>query len=86
MRGRRSADRLVLPDGAHVSVLGVRPAWRGRGCRAGVTARRVPRVGTSAIAAVELGVDSENQTGATRLYERVGMRVIRHSERWQEEL
>jgi ribosomal protein S18 acetylase RimI-like enzyme len=36
--------------------------------------------------AVELGVDSENATGATRLYENVGMRIVRTNEVWEKEL
>jgi phosphinothricin acetyltransferase len=38
------------------------------------------------IAAAELGVDSESPTGATRLYESVGMRTVRASEWWQKRL
>jgi ribosomal protein S18 acetylase RimI-like enzyme len=30
-----------------------------------------------------LGVDAESPTGATRLYERVGMRVVARSEAWE---
>lgn len=40
--------------------------------------RGVPRV--------ELGVDAESPTGATRLYERAGMRVVQRSEQWVKEL
>jgi mycothiol synthase len=32
---------------------------------------------------VRLGVDAENPTGATRLYERAGMRVLRRSNTWE---
>jgi ribosomal protein S18 acetylase RimI-like enzyme len=35
---------------------------------------------------VRLGVDAENPTGATRLYERAGMRVLRRSNTWEREL
>jgi hypothetical protein len=34
----------------------------------------------------EDGADSENPTGATRLYERVGMSVLRQSNTWELEL
>jgi ribosomal protein S18 acetylase RimI-like enzyme len=31
---------------------------------------------------VGLGVDTENETGALRLYERVGMRAVRQGDNW----
>ena len=59
-----------------VDELGVRRAWRRRGLATALLRlafrafyeRRVPNV--------ELGVDSESLTGATRLYERAGMRLV----------
>ena len=33
-----------------------------------------------------LGVDSENPTGATRLYERAGMRILWRADVWRKEL
>jgi mycothiol synthase len=58
-----------------VGLLGVRPPWRRRGLGiallrhafAELYARGQPRIG--------LGVDAQNPTGATRLYERAGMHV-----------
>jgi ribosomal protein S18 acetylase RimI-like enzyme len=38
------------------------------------------------IGAVELGVDAANPTGATRLYERAGMHVVRSFEIWEKRL
>jgi len=35
---------------------------------------------------VRLSVDAESLTGATRLYERVGMHVLRQSNTWELEL
>jgi mycothiol synthase len=35
---------------------------------------------------VRLSVDAENPTGATRLYERAGMRVLRRSNTWERAL
>jgi mycothiol synthase len=62
-----------LYGGGWVSSLGVRKPWRRRGlglallrCAFGEFHRRGERI-------VGLGVDSENTTGATRLYERAGM-------------
>ncbi len=67
----------MLPDRGWVNDLAVRRPWRGRGLGEallrhsfGVFYRRGQRT-------VALGVDSQNLTGATRLYERVGMRVER---------
>jgi len=64
----------------YVQVLGVRRSWRGRGLGRALLltafrefrARRLSRAG--------LGVDAENPTGATRLYESVGMRVTHRFE------
>ena len=61
---------------AYVSSLGVRKAWRRRGIGralllhafAAVRAREIPRIC--------LKVDSENETGATDLYERAGMEIV----------
>jgi mycothiol synthase len=67
----------MLPDRGWVNDLAVRRPWRGRGLGEallrhsfGVFYRRGQRTGA-------LGVDSQNLTGATRLYARVGMRVER---------
>jgi GNAT superfamily N-acetyltransferase len=72
-----SSERTGQPDLGWVSILGVRRAWRRRGIALALlrhafrelAARGKPRAG--------LGVDSESLTGATRLYERAGMRVVR---------
>ncbi len=74
--GRLGLDRLV----------GVRPAWRGRGLGLALlheSFRRFRRTGETTVA---LGVDAENPTGATRLYERAGMRVLWQADVWQKEL
>lgn len=68
----------ILPyqfeDLSWVRELGVRPEWRGRGIGRALlleTFRDFERRGRSR---VSLGVDAENASGATRLYESVGMR------------
>jgi mycothiol synthase len=69
LRGERRGDM------GWVGALGVRRPWRKRGLGLALLQhafadwleRGVPRVG--------LGVDSQNPTGATRLYERAGMQV-----------
>lgn len=70
----------------YIHSLGVRPEWRGRGIGAAllrVAFQRLYRVG---LGACVLGVDASNATGAARLYERVGMRVLRQSDNWSYEL
>lgn len=72
--------------GGWVGALGVRPPWRGRGLgRALLLAafRRFRGLGETHVA---LGVDSENPTGAVRLYERVGMRPVWRADVYETEL
>jgi ribosomal protein S18 acetylase RimI-like enzyme len=72
-----SSHRVGQPDLGWVSTLGVRRPWRKRGLGLAIlrhafrelAARGKPRAG--------LGVDSQSLTGATRLYEKAGMRVVR---------
>jgi mycothiol synthase len=73
-------------DAAWVSILGVRPPWRGRGIGRALLLAAFPELQRRGIPAVELGVDSENQTGATRLYEQVGMSAVRRTEFWEKAL
>jgi mycothiol synthase len=70
------------PDAANVDVLGVRRPWRGRGIGRCLLLTAFAEVRRRGIGAVELGVDSESPTGATRLYERAGMRHLRSFEHW----
>ncbi len=72
------------PDAANVDELGVRRAWRGRGIARALLLTAFAEVRRRGIDAVELTVDSESLTGATRLYESVGMRQgPRSFERWE---
>jgi mycothiol synthase len=57
--------------------LGVASSHRGRGLGAALLAASIARFRDMGLAQVGLGVDSTNRSGATRLYERVGMRVAR---------
>ena len=70
----------------YVQSLGVRPAWRRRGLGRALLLhafREYHRRGTSRVA---LHVDSESLTGATHLYESVGMRVTELTHRHELEL
>jgi len=61
--------------GGFVGALGVARAWRGRGIGEALLRHAFAAWYEAGRRRVSLGVDSENPTGATRLYERVGMHV-----------
>jgi GNAT superfamily N-acetyltransferase len=60
-----------------VNSLGVRPAWRGRGIGIALLRHAFGVFRERGLREAALGVDAQNPTGATRLYERAGMRVER---------
>jgi mycothiol synthase len=62
-----------------IDALGVLPAWRGRGIGASLLRTAFAEFRRRKNATVTLNVDAQNETGATVLYERVGMRPTR---RW----
>jgi mycothiol synthase len=68
---------------AEVGALGVRRAWRRRGVALALLLTAFGEFHRRGIARAELGVDAASPTGATRLYERAGMRVIRSWEVWE---
>lgn len=59
-----------------VGALGTRAAWRGRGLGTSLLLAAFREFHRRGERRVALGVDSENPTGAVRLYERVGMQVV----------
>jgi ribosomal protein S18 acetylase RimI-like enzyme len=61
--------------GGWVAALGVRRAWRGRGLGKALLLHSFGEFHRRGFARASLGVDAESPTGATRLYERVGMHV-----------
>lgn len=63
--------------GGWVGSLGVRRPWRGRGIGEALLRRAFAEFHRRGRRTVALGVDAESLTGATRLYERAGMRVDR---------
>ena len=69
----------ILPyqfqDLSWVRELGVRPAWRGRGIGKALLLETFRAFESRGRSRVSLGVDAENASGATGLYESVGMRV-----------
>jgi mycothiol synthase len=74
------------PDSAEVGRLGVRRGWRRRGAGLALLQTAFGEFHRRGIRRAELGVDSENPTGATRLYERAGMHVAYSWETWEKEL
>lgn len=78
----RSGD----PGYGWVGAVGVRRAWRRRGIGEALLHRSFRALHERGQRRVRLSVDAESLTGATRLYERVGMHVLRRSNTWQLEL
>jgi mycothiol synthase len=74
------------PDAGEVNILGVRRDWRRRGIGLALLSSAFVRFCERSIRAAELGVDGENETGATRLYRRAGMRTAYGWEVWEKEL
>lgn len=73
-------------DAAQVNDLAVRKPWRRRGVGLALLQAAFGEFHRRGIPRAELGVDSENATGATRLYERAGMHVEYAWEFWEKEL
>jgi mycothiol synthase len=61
--------------GGYVGALGVRRPWRGRGLAKALLLHTFAEFWRRGRKRVSLGVDAESPTGATHLYERVGMEV-----------
>jgi mycothiol synthase len=61
--------------GGYVGALGVRRPWRGRGLAKALLQRTFAEFWRRDMPRVTLGVDADSPTGATHLYERVGMHV-----------
>jgi mycothiol synthase len=59
-----------------IASLGVRPAWRRRGLGLALLHHAFGEFWRRGERTIGLGVDAENSTGATRLYERAGMRAV----------
>ncbi|MBA2395353.1 MAG: GNAT family N-acetyltransferase [Ktedonobacteraceae bacterium] len=72
--------------GGWVHVLGVRRPWRRRGLGQALLYHAFGEFYRRNIHNVYLGVDAQSLTGATRLYERVGMHVVRQYKNYEKEL
>jgi mycothiol synthase len=69
-----------------VDVLGVRRAWRRRGLGEALLRLAFQELYDRGQRRVGLGVDAENPTGATRLYERVGMKPSAQEDAYEKPL
>lgn len=76
-------EALGRPEVGWVSTLGVHPDWRGQGLGLALLRHSFVELHRRGKRRVGLTVDSENATGATRLYERAGMRVTRESREYE---
>lgn len=72
--------------GGHIGNLGVRRPWRGKGYAKALLLRSFREFWDRGTRRVTLGVDAESPTGATHLYERVGMHVEAQNVVWEKAL
>ena len=70
-------------DGGWVDWLAVLASHRGRGIGAALLRRSFSSFAALGLRRVLLNVDAENVTGATAVYERVGMRVVNRWDLWE---
>jgi mycothiol synthase len=73
-------------DWGWIGVLGVRPSSRGRGIGEALALGSFAEFFRRGERRVALGVDAQNETGAVRLYERLGMRTLWEARIWEKEL
>ena len=69
---RNDAER---NGGGYAGIIGVRRDWRGRGLAKALLLRTFGEFWRRGVTRVSLDVDADSPTGATRLYETVGMHV-----------
>ena len=74
---------VVLDDTSWVSLLGVHADARGRGIAAALLRHAFAAFAARGVFSVLLVVDAENPTGATALYESVGMTVVKRFDLWE---
>jgi mycothiol synthase len=79
-------ERAGDPGYGSVGTLGVRRPWRRKGLGEALLRRSFAALHARGQRVVRLSVDAANPTGATRLYERAGMRVMREANTWERDL
>jgi ribosomal protein S18 acetylase RimI-like enzyme len=72
--------------GGWIGAIGVRKPWRKRGIGLALLRHAFGEFYRRGEPHVGLGVDAQNPTGATRLYERAGMRVVKEDVVYEKEL
>jgi mycothiol synthase len=77
------SERPGQPDLGWISSLGVRRDWRRRGLALALLRHAFRLIAERGKPRAGLGVDSESLTGATRLYEKAGMRVVREQHEYE---
>lgn len=80
------SERAGDPTVGVVRSLGVRPTWRRNGLGEALLREAFRELHSRGLRKIQLGVDAENKTGALRLYEWVGMRVVRRQDNWVTDL
>jgi mycothiol synthase len=73
----------VAGDRGWVDQLGVLAPWRGRGIGGALLRRSFATSVRRGLQRILLNVDADNPTGATNLYEHVGMRVVNRWDVWE---
>jgi mycothiol synthase len=76
----------VLGDRGWVTLLGVRADSRGRGIAAALLRDAFAGFAARGTRTILLAVDAANPTGATALYERLGMDVVKRFDVWERPL
>ena len=71
------------PTFGWVNILGVRPPWRRRGLGRALLLSSFEEFRRRGSSRVGLGVDTENATGAVRMYEEAGMRAVRRNDSYE---
>jgi ribosomal protein S18 acetylase RimI-like enzyme len=74
------------PQMGYVSDLGVCRPWRGRGIGTALLLSLLGELRNRGFEQAALDVDADSLTGATRLYERIGLRPVRQSIAMEKEL
>jgi ribosomal protein S18 acetylase RimI-like enzyme len=74
------------PEMAWIYVVGVRPPWRRRGLGLGLLHHSFGKLYRYGAQRIGLEVDTQNPTGATRLYEKAGMHVERRYDSFEKGL
>jgi ribosomal protein S18 acetylase RimI-like enzyme len=69
-----------------IGTLGVRRPWRKRGLGEALLHYSFDEFYKRGMKTISLGVDAQNPTGATRLYEKVGMRAASEFVTYEKEL